>query len=100
MAAGGETKFETTLNLGASVNLTFRGYYYWIHTYVGIAGESFVGIIKPSVAFRILGNFSLGFEHLVYYTDRYPRDFPDFHDVRTEQRIFLQYYVDNFKQQR
>jgi hypothetical protein len=36
----------------------------------------------------------------VYYTDRYPRDFPDFHDVRTEQRIFLQYYVDNFKQQR
>lgn len=97
---GGETKFETTLNLGAWVNLTFRGYYYWIHTYVGIAGESFVGIIKPSVAFRILGNFSLGFEHLVYYTDRYPRDFPDFHDVRTEQRIFLQYYVDNFKQQR
>jgi hypothetical protein len=97
---GGETKFETTLNLGRWVNLTFKGYYYWIHTYVGIAGESFVGIIKPGVAFRILGNFSLGFEHLVYYTDRYPRDFPDYHDVRTEQRIFLQYYIDNFKQQR
>jgi hypothetical protein len=97
---GGETKFETTLNLGSWVNLTFKGYYYWIHTYVGIAGESFIGIIKPSVAFRILGSFSLGFEHLVYYTDRYPRDFPDYHDVRTEQRIFLQYYIDNFKQQR
>ncbi len=97
---GGESKFETTLNLGSWVNLTFKGYYYWIHTYVGVSGESFVGIIKPSVAFRILGNFSLGFEHLVYYTDRYPRDFPDFHDVRTEQRIFVQYYIDNFKQQR
>jgi hypothetical protein len=97
---GGEGKFETTLNLGSWVNVSFKGYYYWIHTYVGTAGESFVGIIKPSVAFTILGNFSLGFEHLVYYTDRYPRDFPDFHDVRTEQKIFVQYYIDNFKQKR
>ena len=97
---GGEGKFETTLNLGNWVNVTFKGFYYWIHTYVGTAGESFVGIVKPSVAFRIAGNFSLGFEHLIYYTDRYPRDFPNFHDVRTEQKIFIQFFVDNFKQQR
>jgi hypothetical protein len=97
---GGEGKFETTLNLGSWVNFTFRGYYYWIHTYVGTAGENFVGIIKPSVAFRILDNFSLGFEHMVYFSDRYPRDFPNAHDVRTEQKIFVQYYIDNFKQKR
>jgi hypothetical protein len=97
---GGEGKFETTLNLGRWANVTFKGFYYWIHTYVGTAGESFVGIVKPGVAFRILGNFSLGFEHLIYYTDRYPRDFPAFHDVRTEQKIFVQYYIDNFEQKR
>jgi hypothetical protein len=97
---GGEGKFETTLNLGSWVNLTFRGYYYWIHTYVGTAGENFVGIIKPSIGVRILDNFSLGFEHLVYFSDRYPRDFPDVHDVRTEQRVFVQFYIDNFKQKR
>jgi hypothetical protein len=97
---GAEGNLETTLNLGGWVSLTFRGYYYWIHTYVGTAGESFVGIIKPSVAFRIVDNFNLGFEQLVYYNDRYPRDFPNVHDVRTEQKIFLQFYVDNFKQEK
>ena len=41
-------------------------------------GENFVGIIKPTISFRVLDNFSLGLEHLVYFTDRYPRDFPTF----------------------
>src|ERR1041385_1070588 len=93
---GLETKFESTLNLGGWVSATFRGYYYWIHTYVGTAGDNLIGIIKPSVALRLLNNISLGFEQLVYYCDRYPRDFPDIHDVRTEQKIFVQFYVDNF----
>jgi hypothetical protein len=97
---GAEGKLETTLNLGGWASVTFRGYYYWIHTYVGNMGDNFVGILKPSVAFRLLGNFSLGFEQLVYYSDRYPRDFPNVHEVRTEQKIFLQLYVDNFKQER
>jgi hypothetical protein len=97
---GLETKFESTLNLGGWASVTFRGHYYWIHTYVGFAGDSFIGIIKPSVAFRLVDNLSLGFEQLVYYSDRYPRDFPDVHDVRTEQKMFLQFYVDNFKHEK
>ena len=97
---GLETKFESTLNLGGWASVTFRGYYYWIHTYVGNMGDNFIGIIKPSIAFRLVDNLSLGFEQLVYYSDRYPRDFADVHDVRTEQKIFLQYYIDNFKQER
>jgi hypothetical protein len=97
---GAEGKLETTLNLAGWVSVTFRGYYYWIRTYVGNAGNSFIGIIKPSVAFRLIGDVSLGFEQLVYFCDRYPRDFPEVHDVRTEQKVFLQLYIDNFKQQR
>jgi hypothetical protein len=97
---GMETKFESTLNLGGWASVTFRGYYYWIHTYVGFAGDNFIGIIKPSIAFRVVDNLSLGFEQLVYYSDRYPRDFPNVHDVRTEQKVFLQFYVDNFKHEK
>jgi hypothetical protein len=97
---GAEGKLETTLNLGGWASFTFRGYYYWIHTYIGHAGDHYIGIIKPSVAFRIFDGFSLGFEQLVYYSDRYPRDFPFIHDVRTEQKIFLQFYIDNFKHER
>jgi hypothetical protein len=97
---GAEGKLETTLNLGGWANVTFRGYYYWIRTFVGSSGDNFIGILKPSVAFRIAGNLSLGFEQLVYFSDRYLREFPNIHDVRTEQKIFLQFYVDNFKQKR
>jgi len=97
---GAEGKLETTLNLGGWASATFRGYYYWIHAYVGNAVDNFVGILKPSVAFRFVSNLSLGFEQLVYYSNRYPRDFPTVHDVRTEQKIFLQLYIDNFKHER
>jgi hypothetical protein len=97
---GAEGKFETTLNLGGAASATFRGYYYWIHTYVGNAGNNFIGIIKPSIAFQVVDNVSVGFEQLVYFTDRYPRDYPNVHDVRTEQKIFLQVYIENFKNER
>ena len=97
---GAEGNLETTLNLGGWTSVTFRGYYYWIHTYVGNTGENFIGIIKPSVAFKFVDNLSIGFEQLLYYTDRYPRDFPDVHEVRSEQKVFLQLYIDNFKQER
>jgi hypothetical protein len=97
---GAEGKLETTLNLGGWVSVTFRGYYYWIHTYVGAVGENYIGIVKPSIAFRVVDGLSLGFEQLVYYNDRYPSHFPQVHQVRTEQKVFLQLYIDNFKQER
>ncbi|MBM2840956.1 MAG: hypothetical protein HW412_1484, partial [Bacteroidetes bacterium] len=97
---GAEGKLETTLNLGEWASVTVRGYYYWIHTYVGNAGDNVIGILKPSVAFRLAGNLSVGFEQLVYFSDRHPRDFPEIHDIRTEQKMFLQFSIGNFKQER
>ena len=91
---GAEGKLETTLNLGGWASVTFRGYYYWIRTYVGHLGDNYIGIIKPSVAFAIVNNISLGFEQLIYYTDRYPREFPVVHDVRTEQKVFVQLFIE------
>ncbi len=86
---GLQAKLENTFNLGGRASATFIGYYYWIHTYVGIAGNHFMGIIKPRVVIRFYNNLNIGFEHLVYYSDRYSRDLPDIHFVRTEQRIYL-----------
>jgi len=86
---GLEAELENTFNLGNRASATFIGYYYWIHTYEGFAGDHYMAIIKPRVVFRFYNNLNIGFEHLVYYSDRYPRDFPDIHLVRTEQRIYL-----------
>jgi hypothetical protein len=94
---GAEIKFESTLNLGGWTNLSLIGYYWWFHTYVGEAGNSYVAFIKPSITFRLINNVSLGFEHLIYYGDRYPRNFAPVHSVRTEQKIFIQIYLEQFK---
>jgi hypothetical protein len=94
---GLEAKAEATLNLGGWTSLTMRGYYYWIHTFVGALGNNYICIVKPTVTFRVFDNISLGIEHLIYFSDRYPRDFPNVHEVRTEQKLYVQYFVDNFK---
>ena len=94
---GAEGKIELAFNIGGRVSLAFIGYYWWFHTFVGVAGNSYIGIIKPSISFRLFNNVSLGFEHLVYYSDRYPRDFPSVHSVRTEQKIFVQVFIEEFQ---
>ena len=97
---GADIKLESTLQVGPWVNFTFIGYYFWIHTYVGYAGDHYIGLLKPRIEFNLFNNISIGFEHLVYYSDRYTRDYGNFHQVRTEQRIQLTLYFENFKQQK
>jgi hypothetical protein len=90
-------KLENTLELGRMASLTFVGYYYWIHTYVGHKGDHFIGLIRPRFELKIINNFSLGLEHFAYYSDRYPTGFPSIHKVRTEQRVYLKVYFEQFK---
>ena len=73
------------------------GYYWWFHTFVGVAGNSYIAILKPRIAFKLFNNISIGFEQLVYYSDRYPWDFAYVHDIITEQKIFFQLYLGEFK---
>jgi hypothetical protein len=94
---GMEGKLESTLNLGGWTGITFIGYYWWFHTYVGDPGDSYIALIKPRIAFTIFNNVSIGFEHMVYYSDRYLNAFPSVHSVRTEQKIFLQVFLEEFK---
>jgi len=96
-AGGAEMKLESTFNIGGWANITFLGYYWWLSTYIGVPGNSYIALLKPSVAFKVFNNVSLGFEHLIYYSDRYPRNFASVHSVRTEQKIFLQIFLEEFK---
>lgn len=96
---GLEGKLEATLNLFNRLSLGFTGFYYWIHTYDGVPGNSLVGILKPAVALRLFKNVSIGFEHHVYHNDRYLSSLfnksPDLHLTRTEQKLYLQFFFQN-----
>jgi len=95
-AGGAETKLESDYNFGwASIALT--AYYWWFHTFVGVAENSYIALIKPSITFKLYNNVNIGFEHLIHYTDRYPKNFASMHSVRTEEKIFLQIFFEEFK---
>jgi Domain of unknown function (DUF3943) len=88
---GLETMIEGKLNINDRVNLDFTGYYYWLHTYVGTSGNNYVGLLKPSVSFRIYRNLNLGFEQTLYLSNR-SGSFSESVEMRnTEQRISLMY---------
>ena len=93
---GLEGKFESTLNIGW-VGFSVAAYYWWLHTYVGEPGDSYVALVKPKITFRIFNNISFGVEHQIYYTDRYPTAFAPVHQVRTEERVFVQIFLEEFK---
>jgi hypothetical protein len=97
---GAEAKLETTLRLGSSVEFIFIGYYFWVHTYVGYAGDHYIGLIRPRIEFKLFSNLSVGIEHDVYYSDRYTRDFGAIHQVRTEQKVYLSLLFESFKKQK
>jgi|CZKP01.1.fsa_nt_gi hypothetical protein len=93
---GAQFKCDLTLNVGGIFSLTLLSYYYWIHTYVGYSGDNNVGIIKPRIEFHLFNNVGIGFEHRIYYEDRYLHNFSANHQVHTEQKIFLTIYLADF----
>lgn len=93
---GLETKLEGGINFGWA-SIQANGNFYWIHTYVGPSGNNYIGIFRPRVTVRIIGNLNVGFEQLVYYSTRNTVDFGNFRSVRTEQRFYVMYNVGNFK---
>jgi hypothetical protein len=92
---GLEAKFETTLNLGKFISTSVSYYYYILHTFVGPAGNNYIGILRPRINVQIYKNLSLGFEHFQYYDDRYLKNFSPVFSVRTEQKIYLTYFFED-----
>jgi len=92
---GLETKFESTINFGKYASASFVYYYFFLHTYVGAKGNNNVSILKPRVTVQLFDNISLGFEHFIYYDDRYLKGLPGIYSVRTEQKIFISWFLED-----
>ncbi len=94
---GLQGKMEETFNLNNWASIGFQGFYYWIHTYNGIKGNSLVGIFKPSLNIKLFKNVSVGFEHLIYQNDRFLKGEDNLHITRTEQKLYLQLFLEDPK---
>jgi hypothetical protein len=93
---GIEGKLETGINLGWG-SIQVNGYAYLIHTYIGTSGNNYIGIFKPRITVKLIGDLNIGFEQLVYYSARNTSIFGNFRGIRTEQRIYLMINAGNFK---
>ncbi len=94
---GFQAKVEETFNLNKWATIGFTGFYYWIHTYDGLPGNSLVGVLKPYITTRIYKNLSIGFEHFIYQNDRFLNGQKNLHLTRTEQKVFLQLFLEDGK---
>lgn len=92
---GLQGKIETTLSLGKYASAAFVYYHYWLHTFEGLKGSNSIGIVRPRVTVRLFKNLSLGYEHFGYTTDRKLRDYADQRSSITEQKIFLQLFLED-----
>jgi hypothetical protein len=92
---GFQGKIETTLSLGKYATAALVYYHYWLHTFEGLKGSNSIGILRPRVTVRLFKNLSLGYEHFGYATNRTLRDFPDQRSSITEQKIFLQLFLED-----
>ena len=93
---GLEAKIEETLNLKFA-SFGFSGYYYWLQNYENLKGTSSIGILKPRVIVNLSKSIGLGFEHQVYYVNRHLKNnpTPTLHLTRTEQKVFLQIFLED-----
>jgi hypothetical protein len=91
-SGGCEGKFEGTFNLAKKGQVTVIYYLYWLHTYIGPAGDKIISVFKPRIAIKLTGNLSFGFEYTHYLNNSYLRDLPDFHKSESEQKFYLMLY--------
>jgi len=92
---GWEARIEERLNIGKWLSIGFNGYYYWIHDYEGSNGKSQVGILKPMMTLRLINNISIGFEHHIYYDNRFTDKNNELQLRTTEQKVFLQFFFED-----
>jgi hypothetical protein len=92
---GLEGKLTGTINWGKYVSTSVEYYYYFLHAFHGPPSNNHISILKPRISVLLLNNLSLGFEHFIYYDNRYIKNFPPIYSVRTEQKIYLQLFLED-----
>ncbi len=94
-AKGVQGKFETTLSLSKYLSAALVYHHFWLSTFEGLEGTNSIGIIRPRITVRIFKNLSLGYERFGYSTNRKLKDFPDQRSDITDQKIFLQLFLED-----
>ena len=94
-AGGMEAKIEETFHISTFADIGFSGYYYWLHNYENLPGKSIIGILKPRLTLNFSRSFSVGLEHQIFYVNRYLQNVPTLHLTRTEQKVFLQIFLED-----
>jgi len=104
---GLEGKFESTLILGKYFTASLVYYSYLMHTYSSVItkdygpnvndvpGNNLIGIFKPNITLHLYKDLSIGFEHYIYFDDRYQNNLPSVHTVNTEEKIFILFYFED-----
>lgn len=92
-------KADETMNIGKWGSFGFTAYYYWVYSYPNqrTPGLSQVVIFKPRVAIRLFGNTSIGMEQQIYHNDRSLQKIPNFSLTTTEQKFFIQIFLEDKK---
>jgi hypothetical protein len=92
---GMEAKIEETFHLNKFASIGLNGYYYWIHNYENHPGRNVITILKPRVIFNLSKTVSFGMEHHIYYVTRYLKQIPVLHLRQTEQKFFIQVFLED-----
>jgi hypothetical protein len=92
---GLEAKFSTTINFGRFATTSLEYYYYILHSFVGPASNNHISILKPRITVQLVKDLSIGFEHFIYYDNRYIKTYAAIYSVRTEQKIFLSLFLED-----
>jgi hypothetical protein len=94
-SGGAEFKIESSISFGKYVTASVLYHNYMLRTYVGVAGNNFIGILEPRLTVRLFDKLSIGFEQSGYADNRRPDGAINIHSVRTEQKIFLNLYLED-----
>ena len=92
---GFQGKFETTLSLSKYLSAALVYHHFWLHTFEGVEGTNSLGIIRPRVTVKLFKNLSLGYERFGYSTNRKLKAYPDQRSAITDQKIFLQWFLED-----
>ncbi|MFC5272258.1 DUF3943 domain-containing protein [Adhaeribacter terreus] len=94
-ANGISGKIETTLSLGKYATAALVYNHFWLRTFEGLEGTNSIGIIRPRITLNLFKNLSLGYEHFGYSTNRKLQDFANQQATITDQKIFLQIFLED-----
>jgi hypothetical protein len=89
-SGGLDTKLE--FSYSGKWGLIYAGYnLYWFHTYVGIKGNEFYGIIRPKVVINVTKNLGIGAQFLFAHKMGYYHDYPYVNGRAYQAMLLLQY---------